>query len=159
MDAYTERTEYALQVVTTISSAGEPSGCMVGFATQCSIDPPRFLICISKVNHTYFASLHSDAVALHLIGQDQIPLASLFAESSGDDVDKFARCRWHLGTTGAPLLADCVAWLEGTVIRRWSVGDHQALLVRPVAGGAGDQRDVLTVRHAPDFQAGHPSGG
>jgi len=159
MDAYTERTEYALQVVTTTTSDGEPSGCMVGFSTQCSIDPPRFLICISKINHTYLASEHSDAVALHLIGQDQIPLASLFAETSGDDMDKFAHCRWLPGTTGAPVLTDCAAWLEGMIIQRWSVGDHQALLVRPVAGGAGVHREVLTIRHSPDFRPGHPSSG
>ncbi len=157
VDAYAARTEYALQVVTTVSSDGEPSGCLVGFATQCSIDPPRFLVCISKINRTYFVSEHADAVALHLIGRDQIPLATLFAEASGDDVDKFSLCRWHPGTTGAPVLADCVAWLEGMVVGRWSVGDHQALLVRPVTGGAGVGRDVLTMQHSPDFRPGHPA--
>jgi flavin reductase (DIM6/NTAB) family NADH-FMN oxidoreductase RutF len=159
MDAYTGRVEYSLQVVTTTSPEGEPSGCVVGFATQCSIVPPRFLVCISKVNHTYFASEHAESVALHLIGQDQVALASLFAETSGDTVDKFSRCAWHPGVTGSPVLDECVAWLEASIIRRWSVGDHQALLVRPVAGGPGTPGDVLTVRTAPEFRPGHPSAG
>lgn len=159
VDAYTEQTEYALQVVTTTSSDGEPSGCIVGFSTQCSIVPPRYLVCISKVNHTYFASESSDSVALHLIGRDQVPLASLFAETSGDTVDKFARCEWRTGATGAPILCESAAWLEGRIIRRWSVGDHQALLVRPVDGGAGSHRDVLTAQSAPHFRPGHPAPG
>ncbi len=159
MEAYSSKAEYALHIVTTSSAGGEPSGCLVGFATQCSIVPPRFLICISKVNHTYFVSEHSDAVALHLIGRNQIQLAALFAETSGDSVDKFSRCQWQSGVTGAPILSDCTAWLEGRIIQRWSVGDHQALLVRPLTGGSGNHHDVLTVQTAPDFRPGHPAAG
>lgn len=157
VDAYTGRVDYALQVVTTTSFGGEPSGCVVGFTTQCSILPPRFLVCISKVNHTYFAAERAESVALHLIGRDQIHLASLFAETSGDSVDKFSRCAWHTGVTGVPVLSECTAWLEGAIIRRWSVGDHQALLIRPVAGGPGGHQDVLTIQGAPEFRPGHPA--
>jgi flavin reductase (DIM6/NTAB) family NADH-FMN oxidoreductase RutF len=156
MDAYTRRVDYALHVVTTVSSEGEPSGCIVGFITQCSIVPPRFLVCISKVNHTYMAAEHSDAIALHLIGRDQGRIASLFAEETGDTLDKFSRCEWRTGVTGSPVLSECVAWLECMVIDRWSVGDHQALLVRPVAGDSGAHKDVLTLRTSPDLQPAHP---
>jgi flavin reductase (DIM6/NTAB) family NADH-FMN oxidoreductase RutF len=159
MEAYTGRTDYALQIATTTSIDGDPSGCLVGFVTQCSIVPPRLLVCISKVNHTYFASEQSDAITVHLIGQDQIALASLFAETSGDTVDKFDLCDWKFGANGAPVLSDCVAWLETKVIERWSVGDHQALLVRPVAGGPGTHRHLLTARGAPNFSPGHPANG
>ncbi len=41
-DAFTELTaamDYPMFVVTA-AAAGEQSGCLVGFATQCSIDPP-----------------------------------------------------------------------------------------------------------------------
>ena len=39
--------------VVTAASGGERSGCLVGFSTQTSIDPPRFLVCISRANHTF----------------------------------------------------------------------------------------------------------
>jgi flavin reductase (DIM6/NTAB) family NADH-FMN oxidoreductase RutF len=42
---------YPLYVVTT-AVEDERAGCLIGFATQCSIHPPRFLACISKKNHT-----------------------------------------------------------------------------------------------------------
>ena len=159
VEAYSGKAEYALQVVTTRSAEGEPSGCLIGFATQCSIAPPRFLVCISKVNRTYFVSERSDALALHLIGRDQTELAALFAETSGDSVDKFSQCRWQPGITGAPILSESAAWLEGTIVQRWSVGDHQALLARPVTGGPGSHRDVLTIQAAPHFHPGHPAQG
>src|SRR5690606_28471984 len=44
--------DYPLYIVTT-AVGQERSGCLIGFATQCSIHPPRFLACISKKNHTF----------------------------------------------------------------------------------------------------------
>lgn len=158
LEAYTTQTDYALHIVTTTSLDGTPSGCVVGFLTQCSIVPPRFLVCISKLNHTYFAVERSDTIVLHLIARTQTRLASLFGEETGDTIDKFSRCHWGAGVTGSPVLSGCAAWIEGAIIDRWSVGDHQALLVRPVAGGSDNQHaDVLTYQSSPDFRPGHPT--
>ena len=112
---------------------------------------------MSKVNHTYFASEQSDALALHLLGSEQTAMASLFGEETGDSVSKFDRCPWSAGETGAPLLEDCAAWLECRVLDRFDVGDHRALLVRPLSGGPGSRSGVLTYLSAPDLDPGHPS--
>jgi flavin reductase (DIM6/NTAB) family NADH-FMN oxidoreductase RutF len=157
MAAVREHVEFSLYVVTTGNQAGEVSGCLAGFVTQCSIGPPRFLVCISKVNHTYFVAERSESLVLHLLGADQIELASLFGEQTGDVVAKLEQCRWHPGSLGAPVLEDCAAWVEGTIMERFAVGDHQALLIRPVDGGAGRYNGVLTIRGAPSFQPGHPT--
>jgi flavin reductase (DIM6/NTAB) family NADH-FMN oxidoreductase RutF len=156
MAAFHERVEFSLFVVTT-GNRGEVSGCLAGFVTQCSIGPPRFLVCISKVNHTYFVAERSDSLVLHLLGTDQIELASLFGEQTGDVVAKFDHCRWHPGSRGAPVLEDCAAWIEGAIMERFPVGDHQALLMRPIDGGGGRSKGVLTIRDAPSFQPGHPT--
>lgn len=157
LTVYTSRVDYPLHIVTTRSREGELSGCVVGFVTQCSIVPSRFLVCISKVNHTYFTVERSDAIALHLIGRDQLDLLSLFAEETGDVVDKFSRCSWRDGVTGSPILDDCVVWLDCTIIDRWSVGDHEALLVRPVAGGSDGIGDLATIQNTPELHPGHPA--
>src|SRR3712207_8083841 len=44
--------EYPMFIVTARAGA-EPLGCLVGFATQTSIDPPRFAVCLSHRNRTY----------------------------------------------------------------------------------------------------------
>src|SRR5579863_1733043 len=113
-------------VVTVVDQLGNLSGCLAGFITQCSIQPPRFLVCISKLNHTYFVAEQAKALALHLLGDDQTELASLFGESSGDAICKFDHVGWHTGNKGAPLLDACAAWLEGVVLDRFSAGDHEA---------------------------------
>ena len=35
--------DYPMFIATARSERGERAGCLVGFATQCSIDPSRFL--------------------------------------------------------------------------------------------------------------------
>jgi len=137
MDAFTDRMDYPLFVVTVAAAEGALSGCLAGFVTQCSIQPPRFLVCISKVNHTYAVAEVASGVGLHLLGQDQTGLASLFGEQTGDAVDKFEHCAWHRGTTGVPLLDECAAWLEGSIIGRLGVGDHEAFVIRVIATGQG----------------------
>jgi flavin reductase (DIM6/NTAB) family NADH-FMN oxidoreductase RutF len=157
MDAFSDRTDHPLMVVTVVGRAGELSGCLVGFVTQCSIHPPRFLVCISKVNHTYFVAEQADAIALHLLGDRQTELASLFGEMSGDAVRRFDQCDWHRATTGAPVLDHCAVWLEGVVLDRFSVGDHEAFLMRPTAGSRGTCGGLLTAHNAPDLNPGHPA--
>lgn len=150
-----ERLDYPLFVV-TVSSREEHSGCLVGFVTQCSIRPPRYLICISKANHTWDVSHKADALALHLLGRDQHDVAAVFGEETGDDVDKLAQVSWTEGVTGSPVLSECAAWMEGTILDRVDVGDHVACVVDPVAGGHGSHHGQFTLSHAGDLEPGHP---
>ena len=126
--------DYPLYVVTA-SADGERGGCLAGFVTQCSILPPRYLVCISKLNHTFAVAERARALALHLLGESQRDMASLFGEETDDAIDKFARCDWRAGTTGVPILADCSVWVEGRVLSTTGVGDHQAFVLSVAAGG------------------------
>ncbi len=157
-DPLTDRADYSLYVATAKADSGELSGCLVGFVTQCSIRPARFLVCISTANHTYRVIQEAGGIALHLLGGGQTELASLFGEVSGDSADKFERCRWRVGSlTGSPVLVECAAWIEGSILDRFDVGDHQALLVEPLAGGPGTETGTLTIQHLPPLEPGHPA--
>jgi len=156
VDPMVDRLDYPLFVVTA-AAGGEMSGCLVGFATQCSIDPPRFLVCVSKENHTYPVALAAPGLAVHLLGADQVELARLFGELTGDTVDKFAAVAWRAGLTGAPVLADCAAYLEGPVRSRHDLGDHVGFIVEPAAGGSGGRSGELTLRRVGHLDAGHPA--
>lgn len=156
-DAFADRTAYPLAVVTAVAEDGRLGGCLAGFLTQCSIEPPRFLVCVSKANHTFDVATRASVLGLHLLGPDQVATASLFGEQSGDHVDKFACTAWHRGVLGVPVLDDCAAWLVVGIIERFDVGDHVALLTYPIVGGAGPRNGLLTNRNAPPFQAGHPA--
>jgi flavin reductase (DIM6/NTAB) family NADH-FMN oxidoreductase RutF len=156
LSAFFDRIDYPYFIVTVRSPEADMSGCLAGFVTQCSIDPPNFLVCISKVNHTLGVAERSAGMGLHLLGQDQVDLARLFGEETGDLVDKFASVDWRLGSTGAPLLVEAAVSMEGQVLGHFSVGDHEAFLMRGVRAVAGGSPGLLMYRSAPALHPGHP---
>ena len=157
LSAFFNLIDYPYYAVTVRSPDADMSGCLAGFVTQCSIKPPNFLVCISKVNHTLAVAEHSPGMGLHLLGEDQVDLARLFGEETGDVVDKFAWLDWRLGSTGAPLLVDAAVTMEGQVLGHFSVGDHEAFLIRAVRAVAGTRTGLLTYRGAPPLKPGHPA--
>ena len=86
----TKRLDYPM-VVLTVAADGETSGCLVGFSTQCSINPPRYLVCLSVKNHTHALASRAPTAAVHFLGAEPHGLAALFGALIGDDVDKLAR--------------------------------------------------------------------
>jgi flavin reductase (DIM6/NTAB) family NADH-FMN oxidoreductase RutF len=110
-------------IVTTVDR-GEPAGCLVGFATQCSIQPARFLVCLSQTNHTTRVAANARCLAVHVVPAGAAPLAELFGGETEDGTDKFARARWHPGPEGLPILEECGRWFAGWIIERLRAGDH-----------------------------------
>lgn len=157
LSAFFNQVDYPFYVVTVRAADAEMSGCLAGFVTQCSIDPPNFLVCVSKRNHTFPVAERSSGMGLHLLGDDQVDLARLFGEETGDLVDKFASVDWRLGSTGAPLLVDSAVSMESQILGHFSVGDHEAFLMRAVRAVTGGHDGLLTYRSTPRLQPGHPA--
>src|SRR3954453_19462919 len=93
--------DYPMFIVAA-AAGGERAGCLVGFATQCSIDPPRFLVCISVRNRTFRVARSAAGLVVHLVPEEAADLADLFGGQTGDEVDKFAQVTWSDGPGGAP---------------------------------------------------------
>ena len=147
----------APMLVVTACDGSERSGCLVGFATQCSIAPRRWLICISKSNHTFRVARATQTVVVHFLRVDQVELARLFGSQTEDVVDKFARCAWRDGPGGAPILAGC-DWIAGRVLERIDLGDHEGQLLGVFDAGHehadAPQLGFQAVRGLPP---GHPA--
>ncbi len=151
----TSALDYPMFVVTAASPSGEPSGCLVGFATQCSIRPARYLVCLSQRNHTHGVASRASALAVHLLGRDQRHVAELFGGATGDEVDKFARCPWVWGPRGSPMLVECPHRFVGNVLERLDVGDHTAYLLEVEAAFGDGDLQLLTFQQVRDLEPGH----
>src|SRR5688572_14013023 len=134
--------DYPLYVVTTAFQE-QPAGCLVGFATQCSIHPPRFLACISKKNHTFLVALRAPTLAVHIIEEKDKRIADLFGGETGDDVDKFSRVRWYY-VSGVPVFDACERWFAGSVLEQIDFGDHLGFLLEPIDTGRDVASEQLT---------------
>lgn len=144
--------------VVTADAAGERAGCLVGFGSQCSIRPPRFVVWLSKANRTYRVAAHADRLAVHLLRHDQDHLARLFGGETGDSTDKFARTAWHPGPGGAPVLDEAPAWFVGRVKKHLDGGDHVGFLLAPEAAQhpADNGLRLMSLTDGHSITPGHP---
>lgn len=152
-DPFVDGLDTPLYVVTTTDGT-ERSGCLVGFATQTSIDPPRFLVCLSERNHTLRVALGAELLGVHRLDEDEHGLAELFGGETGDRTDKFTRCSWEPGPSGVPLLAG-TTYVVGRILEHRPLGDHVGFLLEPVALGGGQPEDPLTLTDVEDIEPGH----
>lgn len=158
LDPFTDALDYPLYVVTA-EAAGERAGCLVGFGSQCSIRPARFIVWLSKANRTYRVAVRAERLAVHLLGRDQDGLARLFGGETGDRTDKFAATAWHPGPGGAPVLDEAPAWFVGRVETRVDGGDHVGFLLVPEAAEhpGGDGLRLLFLTDGLGITPGHPA--
>lgn len=124
---------YPMYVVTTRAD-GVAAGCLVGFASQTSIHPPRFLVGLSRKNHTYRVAAEATHLAVHVFDHDHLATVELFGSETGDEVDKFGRCAAHRGPAEMPILDAAAAWFVGEILERFSLGDHVGHLLAPIDG-------------------------
>jgi flavin reductase (DIM6/NTAB) family NADH-FMN oxidoreductase RutF len=146
--------DYSLFIVTT-ATRSERAGCLIGFASQVSIRPPRFLAGLSVKNRTYRVAREASVLVVHFVPQEAAELAELFGGQTGDDVDKFTRCAWHEGPEGAPVLDELENWFAGRIIERIDFGDHWGFLLEPIEGQASRSEEPLTFRRAKWIEPGH----
>ena len=146
--------DYSLFIVTA-AHRGERAGCLIGFASQVSIHPPRFLACLSVKNRTYRVAGHADTLVVHPVPEDAEDLALLFGGETGDEIDKFERCQWTPGPGDAPVLAELENWFAGRVLERIEFGDHIGFLLQPTEVSNEDSKEPFTFRRGRWIDPGH----
>jgi flavin reductase (DIM6/NTAB) family NADH-FMN oxidoreductase RutF len=146
--------DYPMLVVTA-SAGGERSGCLVGFATQCSIDPARFAVYISEKNHTLSVASGAAALGVHFLSADDGDVAELFGGETGDEIDKVAAVEWHEGPGGAPLLDRCPNRFVGRVLDRHDAGDHVCFVLEPMEVEFAGKFTPLPFQRAKKIDPGH----
>jgi flavin reductase (DIM6/NTAB) family NADH-FMN oxidoreductase RutF len=157
-DRLVAQLDYPMAIVTCVSrTSGERSGCLVGFSTQCSLQPARYLICISQANHTHGVACQSDVLVVHFPTAADGEVATLFGEETGDEVDKFSRCAWRDGPGGSPVLTDVGRWFAGRVLERVDLGDHTGFVVEPVDAACEGDGPQLGFQLVKNMEPGHPA--
>jgi len=148
----------AALVVVTVAVSDERDGCLVGFHSQASIEPRRYVVWLSNANRTCRLAERADHLAVHVLASDQHELAELFGGETGDDIDKLARTTWEAGPGGVPLLGACPHRFAGRVVERHhSRGDHVGVLLEPIEVSGEGPSEPLRLRHSANIEPGHPA--
>lgn len=158
LDRLAAELDYSMIVVTTATRAGEREGCLVGFHTQCSIHPLRWAVFLSVENRTYHAALDAEVLAVQFLAADDHDLAELFGSTTGDEIDKFARCEWTAGPQAVPLLTRCPNRFVGRVLDVFDDGgDHVCFVLEPITVEHAEPFTPLTFQSTRDIEPGHPA--
>jgi flavin reductase (DIM6/NTAB) family NADH-FMN oxidoreductase RutF len=133
-------------VVTVRDEQSYDHGMTVSAFCSLSLEPPLVLICIEKS-----ASLHgvlasgntSSQFAVNILESRQEDIARRFAE---EHPDRFEGVGFTRGTTGAPILDDCLAVIECEVQSRHPAGDHTIVIGTVIASATNEGKPLLYYR-------------
>lgn len=148
----------AMIAVTAAGDGDELDACLVGFHSQASIDPPRYVVWMSNANRTSAIARNADVLGIHLLRRDQHKLAQrLGSVTQDDEPNKLAGIEMTTHASGAVVLERCSAWFAGRVVDRFDGGDHRGFLLEPVDAACPASFDPLRLHAASDIDAGHPA--
>ena len=131
--------------VVTADADGDRIGVTIGSLVSLSLEPPLVGVAVGKANALHEIVRSAGAFGVSFLRGDQADLAARFALGmpplplwEGVDV--------RGGTTGAPLLADALGWLECRVDAQHEVGDHTLFVGEVVAVEEGKPGTGLVYR-------------
>src|SRR5256884_1490698 len=147
-------------VAITCQRDGKRNGMISDSAVRASIAPtvPRLSVYIHKFNFSHDLVFETGRFVLHLLRDDQFELIHRLGFVSGRARDKLAGIAHRPGTLGVPVLDDCYAHFECSVVNVMDTGSSTCFLGDVVAGGHGPaERPPGKGMRAPLFWRQHPA--
>src|SRR5947208_4570680 len=146
-------------VAITSVRGGKWNGMISDAAVRASIVPtvPRLSVYIHKFNYSHDMIYETGRFAMHLLHTKQFDLVRRLGFFSGRDQDKLAGIPHHNGKLGVPILDDCFAHFECSVVNVMDTGSSTLFLGDVIAVGHGAaERPAGNVMTAAYFRANMP---
>jgi flavin reductase (DIM6/NTAB) family NADH-FMN oxidoreductase RutF len=136
-------------VAVTAEHEGRANGLISSTAITASLLPetPRLSIQLSRASLTHDIVLASGAFAIHVLPSDEtgLEIVRTLGFHSGRDGAKLATFPTRRGVTGAPLLADAVAYVEAQTVTTLTAGAITVIVADVVAGERLHDAPLLTI--------------
>jgi flavin reductase (DIM6/NTAB) family NADH-FMN oxidoreductase RutF len=117
-------------------------GLTVSGFVGVSLEPPLALISIGQELKTHELLPQGRCFAVNFLRDDQRELSDRFAGREGD-VDRFAGLATRVAVTGAPILDECLGWMDCRLVSTTPVGDHCLYVGEIVASGVSEGKPLL----------------
>jgi flavin reductase (DIM6/NTAB) family NADH-FMN oxidoreductase RutF len=126
-------------VVTTGGAAGM-HGLTANAVASLSLDPPLVLVAVDKKAHSMDFLKANRCFAVNILTLEQEAISRRFATPGPKD---FSDLSIRTAETGAPILADCLAYLDCRVVEILPGGDHEIFVGQIVSGDLHDGPPLL----------------
>lgn len=123
--------------IITVAWEGILHGMTATSFTTVSFRPPIILVCLHRLSRTHSFVQTSTYFAINFLTENQFQWSDRFAGRQPETNDRFAGIPLVTGVTGAPILADCLAWLECHVTASHVAGEHTIFIADVVTGNRG----------------------
>ena len=145
-------------MVITTKWGEKMNGMSAAWVSRASEQPFLVMASVYKENYSHDLIQQSRIFAVNYLREGQQNLAIHFGKQSGREVDKCRKVLYSTDKTGAPILNDCLAYLDCRVINQMDSGDHTIFLGEVLSGkvitpGRGLQfelKDYLNASASPD---------
>lgn len=117
--------------VVTTDGEGGPHGLTANAVASLSLNPPLVMVAVEKKAQTFGYLKHNRCFAINILRADQEALSRRFATPGPKD---FSDLKLRHGVTTAPILAECLAFVDCRVVDVLPGGDHEIFVGEIVAG-------------------------
>lgn len=139
---------YGLYAV-TVAYGGEDHGMTCNWLTQAAFEPPMVVVAIENTSRTIGMVRDSHHFAINVFLKGQRDLAAKLGRSSDQTPQKLKGIKTKPApVSGAPILVDCLGWVECRVVASLPAGDHTLVLGEVVAAGVEHEGEALTLEEA-----------
>ena len=143
VDKAIKKVETGVSVVTT-KLGNKLNGLAVAWLSRVSMQPPMIMVSIGKTRFSHDLIKKSRIFAVNVLGKNHIEIGRHFGLQSGRKADKFKDIEYETRQTGAPILKECIAYLDCNVVNECDAGDHTIFVGEVVDGEVlSDEEPVI----------------
>lgn len=121
---------------------------------QISFQPPVVAVGVSPKRYTYKMLKESRAFAVVFLRKEQKALVERFKLKTQERAEKFQGLEWEKGVSGAPILKDCLGYIECRVIAELCFGDHSLFIGEVIKEELIKEGELLSISDLGKYYAG-----
>jgi flavin reductase (DIM6/NTAB) family NADH-FMN oxidoreductase RutF len=106
---------------------GIPAGLAANSFVSVSLEPPMVSVCVTRSSRTWPILRRAGRLGVSVLGAHQEHVSR---QLSARTPDRFAALSWRTSPDGAIMLDDASAWLDCSIEREITAGDHEIVLLR-----------------------------
>jgi len=137
-------------VILTTRHEEHETGMLASWVQQAAFEPP--MITVAVKNGRYIADWirQSGVLVINILGEGQKSYLAHFGKGFEPDQPAFEELGVERSTTGAPILADALGFLDCRFAGELEAGDHTVFLAEVVDGGLhdDDEEPMVHVRRS-----------
>jgi flavin reductase (DIM6/NTAB) family NADH-FMN oxidoreductase RutF len=122
---------YATGVTVITTNSEPPTGLTANSVTSLSLDPPLVLFAVDKRASSLQAFKDAGCFAINILTAEQQDISNRFASPGPKD---FSDLDTRTAETGAPILGNCLGWVDCRLQYILPGGDHDIFVGEIVAG-------------------------